>query len=71
MRDSSSSKRKRLVKGIKKRKEQTAISGFSGGKEKGTLLDSVGITNYMQDPKTSSRDESKEIEILVDANSEQ
>ena len=47
MRDSSSSKRKRLVKGIKKRKEQTAISGFSGGKEKEILLDSVGITNYM------------------------
>ena len=71
MRDSSSSKKKRLVKGIKKRKEQTAISGFSGGKEKENLLDSVGITNYMQDPKTSSRAESKEEDRPVDANSEQ
>ena len=71
MRDSSSSRKKRLVKGIKKRTEQSAMSGFSGGKEKGVLLDSVGITNYIQDPKTSSRSESKEIEIPVDANSEQ
>ena len=71
MRDSSSSKKKRLVKGIKRRKEQTTMSGFSGGKEKVPLLDSVGITNYMQEPKSSSRDESKESEIPLDANSEQ
>ena len=71
MRNSSLSKTKRLAKGIKKRREVPSISGFQRDTENGELLDSVGITNYMQDSKPRSRATSHQNEIQADANSEQ
>ena len=54
MRNNSQSKTKNLAKAFKRRKELASFTGFQKDTEKGALVDSVGITNYMQYPKQSN-----------------